>query len=333
MNKIFAAKTPLLFLSLIMLLIIILGPSLPISAQEGDAIAIQIRPNPQHYSALRWYIEDQQFTGSPQVLKVDGYEAIRDGRTVYVNAGNYEGTVFYSNIYLLSYSQDSDPGTSDVFAQMLKHWTFNTNLIAPADSGTCSLSTLTCVDPADCKDGYTCGGDFKCHLVNEPTCWRDRDCPEGLFCTSRKAEITRRTLRYANLVDMKVRIMNYRSKHGRNPELLSGSYLPGISLSTWPSWNDSLAKDVDGGQFPLDPLNIMGACSGYDPKTCWNEETKSFFGGNASNALINRPVESSFYGYFPGVDNPGAIPDVPGQIYSFSPDGLFSCPLNNDACN
>ena len=60
-------------------------PSLP--ADAADAIAVRIIPNPNHYSIVRWY-EAQGFEGSPQALVVDGYEAIRDGRTVYVNAAN-----------------------------------------------------------------------------------------------------------------------------------------------------------------------------------------------------------------------------------------------------
>jgi hypothetical protein len=55
---------------------------------SADAIAIRVLPNNDyHYSALRWY-KEKKFTGSPQSMLVDGYEAVRDGRTVYVNAAN-----------------------------------------------------------------------------------------------------------------------------------------------------------------------------------------------------------------------------------------------------
>ncbi len=60
------------------------------NSDASDAIAVRIIPNPNHYSISRWY-ESQGFSGAPQELTVDGYEAVRDGRTVYVNATNVEG--------------------------------------------------------------------------------------------------------------------------------------------------------------------------------------------------------------------------------------------------
>src|SRR3990167_3945389 len=53
---------------------------------SSDAIALRVIPNPDHLSPGLWYYR-QGFNGSPQALTVDGYDAVRDGRTVYVNAG------------------------------------------------------------------------------------------------------------------------------------------------------------------------------------------------------------------------------------------------------
>ena len=68
--------------------------------------------------------------GSPQALLVDGYEAIRDGRTVYVNAANIDPNtkLIYTNIYLISYNQDSAAQTVDILGQIITHWKFNSNL-------------------------------------------------------------------------------------------------------------------------------------------------------------------------------------------------------------
>ncbi|MFA6454566.1 MAG: hypothetical protein WCV70_01765, partial [Patescibacteria group bacterium] len=55
-----------------------------------DAIALRVLPNPEHFSPLTWYKKNLKLQGSPQSLIVDGYEAIRDGRTVYVNAANID---------------------------------------------------------------------------------------------------------------------------------------------------------------------------------------------------------------------------------------------------
>lgn len=290
-------------------------------AQEDDAIGIQIRTNPDKYSALRWYEEVKEFEGAPQELRVDGYEAIRDGRTVYVNAGNLSGASFHSNIYLLSYSQDSSPKTADVFAAMLKTWTFNTNLTNP---GFCDIATETCRSDDDCRSGYTCTAE-RCEYDGGASlsCWRDRDCPSGIYCSSEKADVTRRTIRYAHLADIRTRIMDYVDNGGILPELQAGTYVPGISISTWPSWNKTLAFDVDGGEFPVDPLNVMGACASYDVDTCWNENTKNFAGGTATNhggLEVTGPAGSSFYGY------------NTANVYSFSQDGIIRCPLDGSSC-
>ncbi|MFC1678218.1 hypothetical protein ACFLZ9_00595 [Patescibacteria group bacterium] len=103
-----------------------------------DAIALRILPNLEHHSALHWY-QKQGFEGSPQSMQVDGYEAVRDGRTVYVNAANIDdrGTaspaddLLHTNIYLISYNQAAENVTQDIFGRMLKKWKFNTNKETP----------------------------------------------------------------------------------------------------------------------------------------------------------------------------------------------------------
>ncbi len=62
-----------------------------------DAIAIRIVANPNQYSIDEWYSK-QGFGGSPQKIKVDGYEAIRDNRTVYAAATNIKGACAYRSL-------------------------------------------------------------------------------------------------------------------------------------------------------------------------------------------------------------------------------------------
>lgn len=128
-----------------------------------DAIAIRVIPNPNNYSALRWYNE-QKFSGSPQSILVDGYEAVRDGRTVYVNAANTVDTngdgapdELYTNIYLISFNQDAEDATADIFGRILSDWKFNTNLPQPG-AGKCSIASEDCAGTIGC---WHFDGDFK----------------------------------------------------------------------------------------------------------------------------------------------------------------------------
>jgi len=244
-----------------------------IAATSPDAIAIRVIPNPEHYSARRWY-KEQGFTGSPQSLIVDGYEAVRDGRTVYVNAANVSsGGELYTNIYLISYNQDPEQATIDIFGKILEHWHFNTNLTAP---GNCVQEDLNLGD----------------------ACLVDSDCPTGEYCSSDKAETTRDTRRLADLAEMKIYLEDYKNKYNKYPSLESGSYIPYNSISVWPSWQGYLAQTL-GITLPIDPINKLGDCGGdrFNPETCWDEENKEFADSDSSDPALNLPAGSNVYVY------------------------------------
>jgi len=97
-----------------------------------DAIALRVMPNPEYLSSADWYKANIKTQGSPQAVVVDGFEGIRDGRTVYVNAANIDlaNNKFYDNIYLLSFNQNAEPATEDIFGQLLSQWKFNTNIMS-----------------------------------------------------------------------------------------------------------------------------------------------------------------------------------------------------------
>lgn len=256
--------------------------AIKVQSLSADAIAIRIIPNPEHYSASRWY-KMQNFIGSPQSMIVDGYEAIRDGRTVYVNVVNVDdrGTAtisddeFYTNIYLISFNQDAETVTHDIFGQILKHWKFNTNINQP---GLCVSS----------------GGRI---------CIYDSDCQIGEYCSSLKARLSRDARRMADVAEIKKSLEDYKKKSGYFPRLASGTYLPGKTLSVWPSWAETLSDEV-GINFPVDPINKLGECEGFDKKTCWNKESKSFATDIEDNRL---PPGSRVY------------------YYRVNSDGTFSC--------
>lgn len=230
---------------------------------SSDAIAIRVISNPKHLSAYRWYTE-QKFTGSPQSTTVDGYEAVRDGRSVYVNAANINLGKLYTNIYLISYNQDAESATLDIFASILSKWKFNTNI----------------------------SGIGHCREESDLFCSSDNDCPIGDYCDNPKARIIRDTLRLSNLVDTKTYLNNFKTTNKTYPILSAGTYLSNKTISTWPSWRDTFGKDL-GISIPLDPVNVLGVCPGFDERTCWNEKTKKYVLG-----FPEMPENSLAYSYF-----------------------------------
>ncbi|MFA5155085.1 MAG: hypothetical protein WC453_01495 [Patescibacteria group bacterium] len=256
-----------------------------------DAIAVRVIPNPNHYSIARWY-ESQGFQGSPQSLLVDGYEAIRDGRTVYVNAANIDQDTnsIYSNIYLISYNQDPVPNTVDILGQIISHWKFNSNL-TDSTSPRCSISALGCDTDLDCpvdsfcvKAGSSSGYANSCQLKTAKYCLVDSDCPANYFCDSLKSKVTRDLKRVGRLEEIKEALANFQKTNNRYPQLNSGSYLSGHSLSVWPSWTQELLTNLAMPQSFQDPINRLGSCPGYDRQTCWSIAAKRFFNNQSAGA-------------------------------------------------
>lgn len=295
------------------------------TSSNPDAIAIRVIPNPNFYSASRWYSE-QGFTGSPQTIVVDDYEAVRDGRTVYVNVGNKPGMDLYTNIYLISYNQEAQSETLDIFSRLLSHWKFNTN---KNDSDYCDIDINledvagACIKDEDCPAGYACAG-----AVCKIPCLINSDCPSNDWCGSEKAKITRDTKRLADLAEMRLALNSY---SGSYPKLGAGSYLTGKSVSVWPSWQETLASDLGLSILPVDPINKLGDCgdSSYDPVTCWDKQDKKFAftdgGGNFTLGSNDKPVywydDGEFYVNLEGsYNNFGADPFINTSVINNPPE-------------
>ncbi len=266
------------------------------SAQtESDAIAVRIIPNPNHFSVYYWY-EKQGFNGAPQTLSVDGYEAIRDGRTVYVNAANVKGKEIFTNIYLISYNQNPSAKTVDILGQIIKNWKFNTDLnesVNPAPS--CVLSAFVCGKDSDCSSGQVCLSvdsshdssptNKTCQLKEKRNCLTDTDCPENFFCNSVKAKIIRDIKRIGQATEINEALATYKSDNGYYPKLESGTYIPGQTISVWPSWNDVFLPALSLRRI-VDPVNHLGDCPNFDPITCWNNNTKKFYNNSNGNLIL-----------------------------------------------
>lgn len=306
------------------------------SLEDPDAIAVRVVPNPNHYSIVRWY-ETQGFAGSPQSLTVDGYEAIRDGRTVYVNAANVDtnSKTVYTNIYLISYNQDPVAPTVDILGQLVSRWKFNSNL-SESGSPKCSFSALSCTSDADCAENQLCSASGptagSCILREAKNCLVDTDCPTAFFCNSQKAKITRDIKRIGLLEELKESLATFRRTNSRYPFLAAGTYLAGHSLSVWPSWDQELLSNLAAPASFHDPVNRMGPCvpygqsgvaAGYDPATCWNAESRKFI-NEPSGATL--PLPAGSYAFVYSTDQSGATYNLCATLesramgYRFSPN-------------
>jgi len=277
------------------------------SSDSADAIGVRIIPNPNHYSISRWY-ESQGFTGSPQSLVVDGYDAIRDGRTVYVNAANLKGKLIYTNIYLISYNQDPSTKTVDILGQIVKNWKFNSDLVEKTNPGpTCAISSLPCSSDTDCGSDQYCATSTiaanSCQLKVVKNCLTDENCPQNFFCDSVKSKIIRDVKRIGETEDIKEALSNYYIANKAYPLLSAGTYLSGNTVSVWPSWSDTFLSSLSMSQNFIDPINRLGACSGYDVKTCWNQDTKRFVYDPQTNYLM---LPSGSYGFVYKTDTNGS---------------------------
>ena len=105
-------------------------------SRTGDSIGVRIIGSPvnnagvyvQDWSPRRWY--ERTFGKAPTgtTLEIDGYPALREGRTVYVVA-DYAlpppSSLSYPAVYVLSYTDNARPETAQIFEQILKTIRFN----------------------------------------------------------------------------------------------------------------------------------------------------------------------------------------------------------------
>lgn len=315
-----------LFLSIICLCVMTLVAPLFAQAQGNniisrDAIGLRVSPNPEHYSPYDWYNKNIKIKGSPQFLIVDGFEAVRDGRTVYVNGAKIARVnrcagatticqsnsdcsgdrcessstpELYTNIYIISYNQEPEAATTDIFGQLLQFWKFNPDIKNCSDD-----PSKLCTDDAECSNlrtgGAVCQPTGYCSKATTKTCLLDQDCGGDGYCQNKKSAIIRDVKRLADLRTTKDRLDALNNIQLSYPTLSEGTYLTYRTISTWPSWQGTL-KAALGADLPDDPINILGPCGSggnYDGRTCWDELAKRYAG--AANPL---GVPANSYAYY-----------------------------------
>ena len=308
-----------------------------------DSIGIRVLKNQKYLSALAWF-KDQGFSDSPKPLKLDGYDAVQSGSTIYVAAANRVNSVVYSNIYAISYNADAGQDAQKIFDLLLQNFRFNANadtdpLKNVSNVGLCKVAagySHANANPSDSSSPFiSCSMDEDCidKCQADGTCSISGNfCPGGVgcsgsstygICDADKQKLARDLKRLQDVTQMVSIFEKYGSTHGHcavtkaqscvvynnasaapfhnptcpgtetcypgYPTVQSGTFVPSMSNSKWPSWNSALANAV-GTALPTDPLNqFFGQCkiTDYDSATCWNGKEGKF----------TCPVNSHIYGY------------------------------------
>ncbi len=274
-----------------------------------DAIGVRIYENADHLTPADWYAAQGLSFGSPQSITVDGYDAVRDGRTIYVAAANDSGAVstIYTNIYLISYNEGANPDTINIYDQLLENLKFNVNL-ARENLGICSYQVCSNEATKSCVEDSECATEGEPRAVCSPpvSCSKDIDCPRASslgmnICRAPKEKLIRDVKRIIDLTKIKKSVETYRTSKGYNPKLEAGTYIRALTASTWGSWAGVLGGELGGG-LPTDPINQIvgcpvkvcsenpenncatdedcltgeGKCVAFDTTTCWNVDAQVY---------------------------------------------------------
>jgi cysteine-rich repeat protein len=231
---------------------------------SSDVIGIRIYENTEHLNLTDWYLAQGFRHGVPAAKTIDDYEAIQDGRTIYVAAANKSSSL-YTNVYLISYNDGAGEDTMNIYDQLVKNWKFNINL----------ENNKLCKDPGqDGMAGTSDDGGFVEKDDQKISCTSDLDCPVAgapgrktrqSLCDAPKDKITRDVKRLIDLKTIKSAINSYRFSKGYPPKLEAGTFVRGIAPSRWDSWDNVLAGEL-GAALPTDPLDQFMGCG--DAKLC-----------------------------------------------------------------
>ncbi|MFA6198770.1 MAG: hypothetical protein WC734_06515, partial [Patescibacteria group bacterium] len=272
---------------------------------SSDAIGIRIYTNKNHLALSDWYTAQGFRPSAPSGKTVDQYEAVEDGRTIYVSAANQprgadgssSGPDLYTNVYLISYNDGASQDAIDIYNQLVENWKFNINL---ENNKLCTRGgeAVTTED----GQGISCSADLDCPQT-----------PTQSLCDAPKDKLARDVRRLSDLEKIKAAIERYMATRGYPPKLEAGSYVRGISTSKWDSW--ATLGEALGGGLPTDPLNkFQGCLDPYNADTCWSTSTESYMCPGLSHIYQYR-YESTTGFYVIGSDLEYVIPPETNPSY------------------
>ncbi|MBT3231116.1 hypothetical protein HN358_05075 [Candidatus Uhrbacteria bacterium] len=257
----------------------------------GDAIGMRIIMNEAYLSPLAWYYANG-FSGSPTETTIDGFQAVVDGRSIYVAVPNYVSGSLYPNIVIVSYNYGASSTAVEIYDMFIENMSLVNNI---DDTAMCYRST-------DGDYGDSCTSDLDCTTV-------------GYECADEKSKLMRDMDRLGDVTD----IASYMG--GTIPQIESGSFVRSLTSSVWTSWNDVLADEL-GVSVAADPLNQYILCgtgrySDYDSETCVNEITGQYLCPVDSRTYHYRTYGDA--GYVIGAElefEQGSwVPDIDNNIY------------------
>ncbi len=238
--------------------------------QNDDVLGLQIFENPQRLSARDWFNTTFAFGADRlQELTIDGYDAVSDGKSIYVNALNVvtdfkRNREVYNNIYVFSLNVGAQPSTQVVFDQIIESLLFNTNV---SDIGYCLSEGVDANVPvqdrriprdddprisAIAAASISCRDDFDCRdFVGAAL-----DGTNGI-CSQAKTKFVHDWQRLAEIRDVQEQLSAYEQREGSYPNLQGGTFIPGYTNSRWPSWGR--LSGLIGG-IASDPVNEWSAC-------------------------------------------------------------------------
>jgi cysteine-rich repeat protein len=301
------------------------------TGKNDDVIGLQVFNNNgdnkgenKRLTAVEWYTKRFPNAQPPQPITIAGYDGVSDGSNYYVNAMNVvknpAGSVtVYSNIYVMSINPDAEASTRQVFTELLNSLEYNTNI---TDHGYCVKDSIKKED-VDFVAEITKGSSYP---YTSQSCSTDFDCLDQAgapldgtngVCSNARTKFLRDWSRLGHVKSAQAKIESFVQKPNNQtyPQLKSGSFIPGYSVSKWSSWGalSNLVKDDGGVGLDSDPINEWSQCAGADQQTCWNSDSTSFL----------CPNNSSVYEYVFNTSTPDGKPSITGSYALHVPMEYF----------